>query len=68
MANPDIEELNRRAAQLRSSAEHIESLVDTAEKHTTVGPVRLGRRARRRVRSNDPRRAVWDSGPLGYWG
>lgn len=68
MANPDIQELNRRAAQLRSLADHIDSLVDTAKKHATVGPVRLGRRARRRARSDDPRPAVWDSGPLGYWG
>ncbi|MFE7231292.1 WXG100 family type VII secretion target [Streptomyces sp. NPDC002405] len=37
MANPDIQELNHRASQLRSLADHIDSLVDTAKKHATTG-------------------------------
>ena len=37
MANPDIQELNQRAGQLRSLADHIESLVDAAKKHGTTG-------------------------------
>ncbi|MCX5050242.1 MULTISPECIES: hypothetical protein [unclassified Streptomyces] len=37
MANPDIQELNHRAGQLRSLADHIDALVDTAKKHSTVG-------------------------------
>lgn len=36
MANPDIQELNQRAGQLRSLADHIDSLVDTAKKHSTT--------------------------------
>ncbi|MYS93429.1 MULTISPECIES: hypothetical protein [Streptomyces] len=37
MANPDIQELNQRASQLRSLADHIDSLVDAAKKHSTIG-------------------------------
>lgn len=37
MANPDIQELNHRAGQLRSLADHIDALADTAKKHSTVG-------------------------------
>ncbi|MFB7108946.1 hypothetical protein [Streptomyces sp. NPDC056190] len=37
MANPDIQELNRRAGQLGSLADHIGSRVDTAKKHATTG-------------------------------
>ncbi|MFJ3195195.1 WXG100 family type VII secretion target [Streptomyces griseoviridis] len=37
MANPDIQELNQRASQLRSLADHIVSLVDAAKKHSTTG-------------------------------
>ncbi|MFR0358963.1 hypothetical protein [Streptomyces sediminimaris] len=36
MANPDIQELNHRAGQLRSLADHIDGLVDAAKKHSTV--------------------------------
>ncbi|MFJ2819416.1 MULTISPECIES: WXG100 family type VII secretion target [unclassified Streptomyces] len=36
MANPDIQELNQRAGQLRSLADHIDSLVDAAKKHSTT--------------------------------
>ncbi|WP_263166708.1 WXG100 family type VII secretion target [Streptomyces sp. SCSIO ZS0520] len=36
MANPDIQELNQRAAQLRSLADHIDSLVDSPKRHSTV--------------------------------
>lgn len=34
MANPEIQELNQRAAQLRSLADHIDTLVDAAKKHS----------------------------------
>ncbi|MER7841351.1 hypothetical protein ABTY98_37085 [Streptomyces sp. NPDC096040] len=37
MANPDIQELNQRASQLRSLADHIDSLLDAAKKHSSVG-------------------------------
>ncbi len=37
MANPDIQELNQRAGQLRSLADHIDQLVDAAKKHSTTG-------------------------------
>ncbi|MEU5522466.1 hypothetical protein ABZ759_17835 [Streptomyces sp. NPDC047860] len=37
MGNPDIQELNQRASQLRSLADHIDSLVDTAMNHSTTG-------------------------------
>ena len=37
MANPDIQELNHRASQLRSLADHIDALVDAAKKHSTTG-------------------------------
>lgn len=37
MANPDIQELNQRASQLRSLADHIDSLVDAAKNHSTTG-------------------------------
>lgn len=37
MANPDIQELNHRAGQLRSLADHIESIVDAAKNHSTTG-------------------------------
>ncbi|MGW7818685.1 hypothetical protein ACWGLF_11210 [Streptomyces puniciscabiei] len=34
MANPDIQELNLRASQLRSLADHVDSIVDAAKKHS----------------------------------
>ncbi|MDT0613569.1 WXG100 family type VII secretion target [Streptomyces lancefieldiae] len=37
MANPDIQELNQRASQLRSLADHIDGLVDAAKNHSTTG-------------------------------
>ncbi|MGW2823248.1 hypothetical protein ACWC24_20005 [Streptomyces sp. NPDC001443] len=37
MANPDIQELNQRASQLTSLADHIDSLVDSARNHSTTG-------------------------------
>ncbi len=37
MASPDIQELNQRAAQLRSLADHIDSMVDAAKKHSVIG-------------------------------
>ncbi|MFF4837286.1 WXG100 family type VII secretion target [Streptomyces sp. NPDC001315] len=37
MGNPDIQELNQRASQLRSLADHIESLVNPASTHSTTG-------------------------------
>ncbi|MGY6024995.1 hypothetical protein [Streptomyces spinosirectus] len=37
MANPDIQELNQRASQLRSLADHVDSLVEAAKKHSTTG-------------------------------
>ncbi|MFC5674855.1 hypothetical protein [Streptomyces incanus] len=37
MANPDVQELNRRASQLRSLADHIDSLVDTAKNASMTG-------------------------------
>ncbi|SNX63194.1 hypothetical protein SAMN06272735_4996 [Streptomyces sp. TLI_55] len=37
MANPDIQELNKRAGDLRALADHIESLIDTAKNHSTTG-------------------------------
>lgn len=37
MANPDIQELNHRAGQLRSLADHVDSLVEAAKKHSTTG-------------------------------
>ncbi|NEB07295.1 hypothetical protein G3I32_00025 [Streptomyces coelicoflavus] len=37
MADPGIEELNRRAGQLRSLADHIDGMVDTAKNHSTTG-------------------------------
>ncbi|MDQ0930243.1 WXG100 family type VII secretion target [Streptomyces turgidiscabies] len=36
MANPDIQELNQRAARLRSLADHIDSLVNTPKNHSTT--------------------------------
>nr|WSX50422.1 hypothetical protein OG409_16575 [Streptomyces sp. NBC_00974] len=35
MANPDIQELNSKAASLRALADHVESLVDPARTHST---------------------------------
>ncbi|MEU3841773.1 hypothetical protein AB0E88_17290 [Streptomyces sp. NPDC028635] len=37
MANPDIQELNQRAGQLRALADHIDSIVDAAKNHSTTG-------------------------------
>ncbi|CCK28247.1 hypothetical protein BN159_3868 [Streptomyces davaonensis JCM 4913] len=37
MANPDIQELNQRASNLRSLADHIDQLVDAAKNHSTTG-------------------------------
>lgn len=37
MAHPDIQELNQRASKLRSLADHIDSLVDTAKNHSATG-------------------------------
>lgn len=37
MANPDIQELNQRASQLRSLADHIDSMADAAKNHSTTG-------------------------------
>ncbi|MFI8092389.1 hypothetical protein ACIF9R_29375 [Streptomyces sp. NPDC086080] len=37
MAQPEIQELNQRAGQLRSLADDIDSLVDTAKNHSTTG-------------------------------
>ncbi|WP_328827140.1 WXG100 family type VII secretion target [Streptomyces ureilyticus] len=36
VANPDIRELNQRAAQLRSLADHIETLVNQPKNHSTT--------------------------------
>ena len=36
MAHPDIQELNQRAARLRSLADHIESLVSRPPTHSTT--------------------------------
>ncbi|MFI1484582.1 WXG100 family type VII secretion target [Streptomyces sp. NPDC020747] len=36
MANPDIQELNQRAARLRSLADHIDSLVSQPKTHSTT--------------------------------
>lgn len=36
MANPDIQELNQRAMQLRSLADHIETLVNQPKNHSTT--------------------------------
>jgi hypothetical protein len=36
MANPDIQELNNRAAALRSLADHVESLMDRPRNHSTT--------------------------------
>ncbi|MFG2722962.1 hypothetical protein ACGFW5_32375 [Streptomyces sp. NPDC048416] len=35
MANPDIQELNHRAAELRSLADHVESLMDQPRTYST---------------------------------
>ncbi|MET9253170.1 hypothetical protein [Streptomyces sp. NPDC003717] len=37
MGNPDIQELNHRAGQLRSLADHIDGMVDAAKNHSTTG-------------------------------
>ncbi|MET9081531.1 hypothetical protein ABZX77_06440 [Streptomyces sp. NPDC004237] len=37
MANPDIQELNQRASQLRSLADHVDSLLAAAKQHSTTG-------------------------------
>lgn len=37
MANPDIQELNKRASDLRSLADHIEVLANAAKNHSTTG-------------------------------
>ncbi|MFF7450637.1 MULTISPECIES: WXG100 family type VII secretion target [unclassified Streptomyces] len=37
MANPDIQELNQRASQLKSLADDIDALVNAAKNHSTTG-------------------------------
>ncbi|MFE0672603.1 hypothetical protein [Streptomyces sp. NPDC058867] len=37
MANPEIQELTQRAANLRSLADHVDQLIDAAKKHSATG-------------------------------